>query len=136
MLQAPLFADMAQLSFWDASLRCLHATVGDVAITLAAYATVAAWVRTVSWIRHADTGRVASFCIVAFGLSTLIERHSVAATRWMYAPDMPIVPWLGIGLAPAAQWLFLPLLSLAVGRSIVLARQDLSSGADCRSWPD
>ena len=45
MVQARFFADMAGLSFWDASRRCLLATVGDVAITVVAYCAVAAWVR-------------------------------------------------------------------------------------------
>ena len=28
--------------------------------------------------------------------------------RWAYADSMPIVPFLGIGLLPALQWLLLP----------------------------
>lgn len=123
MLQSPLFADMAGLPFWEASRRCLWATLGDVAITLAAYAAIAAWVRNVSWICSANTRFVVAFGIVAFGLSALIERHAIGAGRWIYGPGMSLVPWLQIGLAPAAQWILLPVLSLLVGRRIARAMQ-------------
>jgi hypothetical protein len=54
-------------------------------------------------------------------LSTLIERHAAASGRWIYAPEMPLVPALGLGWAPTAQWLLLPWLILAVRQRAPLA---------------
>lgn len=31
---------------------------------------------------------------------------------WAYAPAMPVLPWLGTGLSPLAQWLLIPPLAL------------------------
>ena len=116
MVQAHFYADMTGLSLWEASRRCLLATIGDVAITVAAYCAVAAWVRQMSWMRKPESRFAVSFWIIALGMSIVIERDAVAAGRWHYVSEMPLVPWLGIGLAPAAQWLLLPFLSLAIAR--------------------
>lgn len=118
MIQAPWFADMAGLSLWAASRRCLLATFGDVAIILVAYTAVSAWIRQMNWVRHARPRAAVSFGMIAFGLSTVIERHAIATGRWRYVSEMPLVPWLEIGVAPAAQWLLLPFLVLALARRI------------------
>lgn len=118
MVQAPLFADMAGLSLWEASWRCLRAAPGDVVIILVAYAAVAACVRQMSWVRHDQTLAAVSYWMIAFGLSTVIERHAIATGRWRYVSEMLLVPWLEIGAAPFAQWLLFPWLSLALVRRI------------------
>jgi len=33
---------------------------------------------------------------------------------WSYAAAMPVVPWLGTGLAPLLQWLVVPSLAFAI----------------------
>jgi hypothetical protein len=33
---------------------------------------------------------------------------------WAYAATMPVIPWLGTGLAPLLQWLVVPGLALAI----------------------
>ena len=116
MVQGRLYADMAGLSLWAASRRCLLATVGDVAITVTAYCVVAGWMRKMNWMSNAATKSAVLFCMSAFSISVVIERHAVAAGRWHYASDMTLVPWLGIGWAPAAQWIVLPLLLFALAR--------------------
>jgi len=34
--------------------------------------------------------------------------NTAVRASWAYAPSMPIVPLLGVGLAPFLQWLLLP----------------------------
>jgi hypothetical protein len=39
----------------------------------------------------------------------LVELLSVHVwNRWAYAEAMPVLPWLGLGALPAAQWVVLP----------------------------
>jgi hypothetical protein len=57
---------------------------------------------------------------LAFGLSyTMMSEyvHVMVLGTWRYAPAMPRLPLLGIGLSPVLQWIVVPLLALAcIGR--------------------
>ena len=115
MAQGSLFADMQGLSFEEATLRCLLATFGDVAITLAAYLAVAAFARNPTWVHQAHSrGRAVAFWAIASGISVALERHAVATGRWVYGPYIGLVPVLEIGWPPAAQWALLPWAVLAI----------------------
>lgn len=112
MAQTPLYADMAGLAAMDASWRCLRAAFGDALIVVAAYLGAAATARRPFWpLRSRFT---AVFLGLAIALSLILEVHAIASGRWAYATSMPRVPGIGIGLAPAAQWLLLPWLTLAI----------------------
>lgn len=43
--------------------------------------------------------------VIPLGLITafLIEKHALWVGRWAYGPDMPIVPFLNVGLSPMMQ---------------------------------
>jgi hypothetical protein len=54
--------------------------------------------------------RKRTFLFVACGIVATagIELAALRVGRWTYAARMPILPLMGIGLVPLAQWLVLP----------------------------
>lgn len=103
-LQAPLFQGMADAPHWEAVKMCTRATLGDAAITVVAFWAVAAVVRSRSWILNPTRWSLLGFIAVGVAITAVLERLD----RWVYADIMPIVPMLGIGLAPFLQWVLLP----------------------------
>lgn len=112
ILQVPLFAEMKEKQHWDGVRVCTIATFGDIAILLIAYWLVASF-RGRDWIVKTKGRAVTSFVGISLVLSVLIE---VVMTRYLhhysYAPNMPIIPGIGVGLSPFLQWLTLPPLLL------------------------
>jgi hypothetical protein len=109
VLQAPLFARMATDGHWQATLMCLEATFGDLGIALAAFIAAAARDRSLAWFMRPSAGSVVTYIATGVLFTTAFEWHAVYwANRWAYSDLMPIVPFLGIGLAPLLQWLALP----------------------------
>ncbi len=118
MAQAPLFASMRALSWSEALERCFLASIGDVGIMLVAALLVAALLRRLDWMRAARAWPAIAFIAIASAMSALVERHALSAGRWTYGENMPIVPVLGVGLAPAIQWIVIPMLWLWVARRV------------------
>ncbi len=117
MMQTPFFQEMPAMAHWPATLFCLRATVGDVAITLVAYLMVAVVERDRGWFIEPVKGAVALYLGVGLVLTAGLEVHAVYwAHRWAYSPVMPIVPGLGIGLVPVVQWIVVPMVVLFVVR--------------------
>lgn len=111
-LQGPLFAGMVDARHGDALKTCSRATVGDALIMLAAYAAVAVVARSRRWIRAPSRPQLLLFVAVGLSITVVIERlalQGVWIDAWSYAPAMPIVPGIGIGLSPVLQWIVLPL---------------------------
>lgn len=116
MAQAPLYSDMAGLSWLEGTKRCLLATAGDLGILLAAALVPAALTRRLDWICLPRLWPPVALVCIAFAISTGFERHAVSAGRWVYGTNMPMVPLLGIGLAPAIQWLLIPVVCVFAAR--------------------
>lgn len=107
-LQVPLFRGMAAAPHWEAVKVCTAATLGDAAIAVVAFRAVAAAAGT-RWILRPTAGRIAGFVAVGVAITVVAERLATGPLeRWGYAEAMPIVPVLGVGLAPVLQWVLLP----------------------------
>ena len=112
-LQVPLFKGMATAPHWSAVRFCTRATLGDALIAVFAYWVVSAVIRRRRWITDPRWPQVAAFVGVGLLVTLLFERLATGPLdRWQYADAMPIIPLLGIGLAPLLQWLVLPPLLL------------------------
>jgi hypothetical protein len=110
-LQTPLYARMPTVPHWEAIKVCTRATLGDVVITLVAFAAVALATRDRRWIEHARTAHVTAFALIGVVLTAAIEWLAITGkwiAGWSYAATMPTIPWLHVGLAPLAQWVVLP----------------------------
>lgn len=101
--QAPLYSGYQ--SFSRHFPICFVATFGDVVITLSALAFMRLFKKDIS--HPAD---FLGLAIVGFLIAVVIEQHALLAGKWSYAPSMPIVPILKVGLVPVLQMtLLLPL---------------------------
>ena len=115
ILQAPLYAGMADMPHAQVTKVCLQATVGDAVIMLLAYGAVAAVARSRRWIVAASGWQLTLFITIGVSITAAIE---LLATRgqwfgnWSYLPTMPLLPGTRIGLAPLLQWVVLPLLTV------------------------
>jgi hypothetical protein len=72
---------------------------------------------TTAWPNSRFT--VVAIAAVAAGLGyTVYSEHlnTTARNAWSYSAFMPVLPGLGTGLAPLAQWLVVPLLAFAASR--------------------
>lgn len=113
--QVSLHADMAQMPHWTAVEACTQAALGDVVIMLNAYWTVCAIVGSRQWLRSASPRQLALFICVGASITVAIELLAVRGlwfATWQYAPGMPLLPGLGVGIAPVLQWLILPPLAV------------------------
>ncbi len=113
ILQAPLFASLSGSDHFVGIAICLKATIGDLAIALAAFWCAAFAAKSRNWV--VKTGRLAPTVFFAVGLLATIglEYLSTEVTgRWAYDGVMPLLPVLGTGLSPILQWVFVPMLVL------------------------
>lgn len=111
MLQFPLYTGMAAARHDAATWMCVRATLGDVLIALLAFGAASAVARSRLWLARRQGAALAMY--LAFGVGTTIAVEVLSVSywgRWAYAPAMPVV--LGVGLAPLAQWVVVPLLTV------------------------
>ena len=113
VLQAPLFVGMADARFTDVIKGCAQATVGDMVILLIGHAGIALLARDRGWVLTPSRRQLAGFVAIGVSITAVIEwlaTHGRWVSSWTYAPAMPVVPGIGLGLTPLLQWVVLPLL--------------------------
>ncbi len=111
LLQMPLFGEFSEYPYYQIILHCTKATFGDVIISLVAFAGACLIARSRMWIVSMSKSGVVSF--LAIGLIITITFEILATgplNRWEYAELIPT--GIGVGAAPVAQWVILPLLQL------------------------
>lgn len=111
--QMPLYTLWRTGSAGDIAFAVLHCTAGDLLIAGASLLGALALCGAPGWPRE-RFAQVATAAIV-FGLGYTIhsEYLNLARGTWTYLEMMPVLPWLGTGLAPFTQWLAVPMASLA-----------------------
>ena len=101
-----------------------HCTAGDVMIAALALAAALVLVGDAHWpdISFWLVGGAA--ILAGFAYTVYSEWLNVAVRQtWAYAPAMPVLPPLGIGLSPLLQWLIIPIVALFYAR-----RRGMSTG--------
>lgn len=116
LTHAPLYTiwvDAGPQAAWRAALHC---TLGDAALAFACALAAELLARALPWLQRA---RRREALVIAFGLLATIAIEW-ASTRWLgrwtYRESMPVIPWLGVGLSPLAQWLVVPSVALWILR--------------------
>ena len=106
LLQAGFYRGMdpGRTPWW----HCLLATVGDASLLVAIYAVGALVLQRRDWFAHPGTGAYALLFVLGFIVAVGVEWVALATGRWEYAPSMPILPGLEVGVVPVLQMLFLP----------------------------
>ncbi|MEO9523614.1 hypothetical protein [Marinobacter alexandrii] len=122
MMQVPFFTGMTGARHWDVVWLCTRATVGDANITIGAY-TTAAWISRDWFWAGSSWSRSNLLVYIAVGLlvTILFEYWATGeGDRWNYSELMPVISWTGTGVLPLAQWTFLPILTMFVGKWMFL----------------
>lgn len=113
LIQTPLYECFRDMHYYTVVLLIIRATLGDVLISLAAFWSASVAVRSRFWI--IDKGKKGLWVFLGMGMLITVVFEELATgplNLWEYADAMPILPILGTGLAPVAQWVILPLLQL------------------------
>lgn len=113
-LQDPLYAGLATSPHAQVRAACLRAVTGDVGITVAAFYAAAFIARSRLWFVGRNIAAVAAWFLTGIFITIVFERHATANDAWRYAPTMPIVPLLRVGLAPLTQWIVIPAILLVL----------------------
>ena len=105
MQQMPFFQIPSQFTCIDVVNNCTQATVGDVGISLTAFATVAVLSKSRRWILQPNWWQVSIFILVGIIMTIIFEALATGVlNRWQYGDVMPTLPFFGTGLLPVLQW--------------------------------
>lgn len=123
VVQLPLYA-MGRYSEWPAlGYAVLHCTLGDAAMAFVAYLIAALVTGELRWPVHRPLTGLAVVLVAGELFTIWAEWYNVYVLRsWAYAAGMPTIR--GIGVAPLAQWLVLPVLALTILRNRYRQRVD------------
>jgi hypothetical protein len=109
IVQLPLYTIWQAGSTGALAFAVAHCTAGDILIALAAVAVSLALFGSDAWPKEGYLRVAATATAQGFGYTLYSGWLNTAVRqRWAYAPAMPTLPLLRIGLAPAAQWLIVP----------------------------
>ena len=111
--QMPLYTLWRTGTAREIAFAILHCTAGDVLIASAVLTGALVLFGSPDWPRCGFARVAIGATIFGLGYTVHSERLNLARGAWAYSDLMPTLPWLGIGLAPVAQWLLLPPLALA-----------------------
>lgn len=93
----------------------------DALMAMGLYLAVALFSRNLVWGRHLYRRRLLLLLLLGFVWAAAVEYHAVyVAERWAYAANMPLLPFLKVGLAPVLQMMILPALSTLLSRKYLL----------------
>jgi hypothetical protein len=112
------FAQMPLYTLWETGtpgeivFAALHCTGGDILIALSALVAALLLFGTGGW--PAQGYRRVALPAIAIGLCYMLfsEWLNIGVREaWAYRDLMPVVPIVGVGLSPLAQWIVLPALT-------------------------
>lgn len=112
-LQDPLYAGLAARTHAEVRNICFKAAAGDVGITLLAFSAAALVARSRLWFVRPSFATVTVWFLTGLLITVALEWRATANGAWLYAPSMPVVPLLRVGLAPLAQWIVISAILLA-----------------------
>lgn len=113
--QLPLYS-LGPYEGWPRSAYAvLHCTVGDAGIAFASYIVAAALTFHPEWPLRRPLAGLGAAIVASLAYTVWAEWRNVYVLKsWAYADSMPTI--VGIGLAPLAQWIVLPVLALLIVR--------------------
>ncbi|HYH19955.1 MAG TPA: hypothetical protein VD995_15185 [Azospirillum sp.] len=113
------FAHMPLYALWrdgtaaDIVFAAVHCTGGDILIALSSLVLALVVAGTPEWPQVRFLPVAGLILATGFGYTVFSEWLNVEVRRsWAYSDLMPVLPWLGTGLSPLAQWLVVPGLAL------------------------
>ncbi len=115
-VQLPLYTIWSSGTRGEILFALFHCTAGDILIAISGLILAVSVARLFGWPQFG--ARMATLLVLGgIGYTVFSEWLNVEIRRrWAYAPSMPVLPWLGTGLAPLLQWLVVPLAGTEVAR--------------------
>jgi hypothetical protein len=112
--QLPLYTIWRNGTPHEILVALIHCTGGDALIASFILAIAAAAARLLRWPQFGLRMAVAAVSL-GIAYTILSEWLNVEVWRsWSYTTTMPVLPWIGTGLAPLLQWLIVPSLAFAL----------------------
>lgn len=102
---ANLYEDI-KISMVHFMLLC---ALADVLITLLIYMTVSLLLRNAHWLRIMSWQKILLALPIAVVTAVVMEKLPLSWGWWSYSPQMPVLPWVRVGLSPFLQISLLPL---------------------------
>ncbi|MEO6069374.1 MAG: hypothetical protein ABIN57_06005 [Chitinophagaceae bacterium] len=96
--------DILHISF------CALASVADVIMVLLIYFGFALAYKNAFWIREVSIQRVLVLMAIGAIGAILAEMRHLTVGAWAYAPSMPMIPIVDVGISPVFQFMLLPIL--------------------------
>jgi len=118
LAQSPLYAEMDDLrvNLW----HCFLAALGDGVFVLAIFGAGALVFRRADWFVRPGLRGYWTMLAAGLVIGVLVEWLGLhVLRRWAYAPGMPLIPGLDIGLVPVAQMLLLPPLIVRIAGALL-----------------
>ena len=119
IVQMPLYTLWRTGSTQDIAFAVVHCTGGDVLIAAVSLLGSLLLFGTEDWPRSRFLPIAAAAIVFGVAYTVYSEHLNTASNAWTYSELMPVLPGLGTGLAPLAQWLVLPLLAFAAVRPLL-----------------
>ena len=118
-IQLPLYTLWRAGSAAEIAYAVMHCTAGDIVIAATAVVLALAAVGSGDWPRRGFAS-VWVVCVLLGVGYTVYSEHINTAVRgvWAYSALMPVVPWIGTGVAPLLQWLVIPTAALWYGAGV------------------
>lgn len=120
IVQLPLYTLWRSGSRSEQAFAILHCTGGDVLIAGSALLTALVLVGRPGWPRDRFAAVAVATIVIGLGYTMYSEwLNTTIRVSWTYSELMPVMPYIGTGLSPLAQWIVVPALALwaARGRS-------------------
>jgi hypothetical protein len=117
------FAQLPLYTLWKTStpneiiFAMLHCTAGDMLIAGTRLVGSLLLLGTSEWPRARFLPVAAATSISGVSTTAYSEHLNTARGAWTYSDLMPVLSDTGIGLAPLAQWIVIPILAFAAVRS-------------------
>ena len=105
-VQAPLYKDF--ITQPNHFFICFQASFIDALIILIFYAILVLLHKDLFWTQKIKKEDLFLLVLVGFVVSVWIEKRALAAFRWKYGIDMPLLPFIDVALTPDFQMIVLP----------------------------
>ncbi|OEK03062.1 hypothetical protein BFP97_16720 [Roseivirga sp. 4D4] len=93
-------------------------SLADVLLIFLVYFLVALIFRNPYWIHHLAAAQILTTLLISALVSFLAEKIALYMNWWTYTDQMPLVPFLNIGLSPFLAITLLPVLTFLFSRKI------------------
>ncbi len=115
--QGPLYSsfefDLLHISF------CGLASIADMLMVYVLWFGFGSIYKNVYWVNNL-TGKRIFWLMLTGGVGAILaEIRHTAVGNWSYAEAMPLLPWVEVGLFPAVQFSFIPLIIFYLTKKIL-----------------